>query len=411
MRNWAGNITFNAAKIGRPTRVEEIQDIVRRADKLRVVGSGHSFNTIADTDGTLITLADMPRAIRVDPTTKTITTSGGTTYAQILPALAESGLGLATGASLPHITIAGAAATSTHGSGDANQNLSAAVSALTFVRADGEIVKLQRGDADFDGAVVNLGALGVVVDITLDTVPAYDIAQTVFTGLPVSTALAEFDAITSSAYSVSMFTRWNSTNVDQLWQKALSATYTPAQRAFGASLASQALHPIAEFDGTTCTQQGGIAGSWGERIFHFPASATPSAGNELQSEFYVDRKNAVAAFAALYAIQEQFNHTLYVSEIRTMAADTLWMSGAYGRDTVGFHFTWKPDAAAVSTAVDIIEATLAPFEPRPHWAKVFNMAPTVVQSRYPKLAEFKQLANRFDPNGKFRNSYLTKLLF
>lgn len=411
MKNWAGNITFSAAKIERPKSLEAIQEVVQQSTKLRVVGSGHSFNTIADTTGTLVTLADMPRVTSINAEAKTITVSAGMTYAEILPALSEAGLGLAAVASLPHITVAGATATSTHGSGNTNQNLSAAVAGLKLILANGELVTLQRGDADFDGAVVNLGALGIVTEVTLDTVPAYEVSQSVFTALPVSTALENFDAITGSAYSVSLFTRWTGNHVDQLWQKALTSAHKPAESAFGATLATKPFHPIAELDGSACTGQGGIAGAWHDRLFHFPASTTPSAGNELQSEFYVDRKNAVAAFEAIHRVQDAISPALLVSEIRTMAADTLWMSGAYGRDTVGFHFTWKPDAQAVSKAVDVVENALRDLDARPHWAKVFNMAPSLVQSRYPKLAEFKKLAERFDPDGKFRNLYISDLLF
>lgn len=411
MKNWAGNITFSAAKIERPKSLEAIQEIVQQSTKLRVVGSGHSFNTIADTTGTLVTLADMPRVTSNNAEAKTITVSAGMTYAEILPALSEAGLGLAAVASLPHITVAGATATSTHGSGNANQNLSAAVAGLKLILANGELITLQRGDADFDGAVVNLGALGIVTEVTLDTVPAYDISQSVFTDLPVKTVLENFHAITGSAYSVSLFTRWTGNHVDQLWQKALTSAYKPAESAFGARRATKPLHPIAELDGNACTTQGGIAGAWHDRLFHFPASATPSAGNELQSEFYVDRKNAVTAFEAIHRVQDAISPALLVSEIRTMAADSLWMSGAYGRDTVGFHFTWKPDAAAVLKAIDVVENALGDLEARPHWAKVFNMTPSLVQSRYPKLAEFKKLAERFDPTGKFRNRYISDLLF
>jgi xylitol oxidase len=411
MKNWAGNITFSAATIERPKSVEAIQEVVQQSTKLRVVGSGHSFNKIADTTGTLVTLADLPRYTSVNAEAKTITVSAGMTYAEILPALSEARLGLAAAASLPHITVAGATATSTHGSGNTNKNLSAAVSALKLILANGELVTLQRGDADFDGAVVNLGALGIVTEVTLDTVPDYDISQSVFTDLPVSTVLENFDAITGSAYSVSMFTRWTGKHVDQLWQKALTSAYNPAQTAFGAKLATKAHHPIPELDGNACTTQGGIAGPWHDRLFHFPATTTPSAGNELQSEFYVDRKNAVEAFEAIHRVQSAISPALLVSEVRTIAADTLWLSGAFGRDTVGFHFTWKPDAAAVSKAVDVIENALSNLEARPHWAKVFNMAPSVVQSRYSKLSDFRRLAERFDPTGKFRNAYISDLLF
>ena len=410
MRNWAGNIIFSAASVERPTSIEQLQDVVRRAQRVRALGSGHSFNRLADTDGTLVSLADMPRIVEVDSAAHQVRIDGGATYTDIVGALHESGYGLGNVASLPHITVAGAVTTATHGSGDTNRNLAAAVAALKIVTASGEIVSFQRGDADFEGAVVNLGALGIISELTLDLIPGYEIAQNVYVGLPVTNVLDHFDALMSRAYSVSLFTRWQGKAVDQLWVKSIAGG-DPVPEILGARAADRAYHPIPDYDGNDCTPQMGVAGPWHERLFHFPVGHKASAGAEVQSEHFVRRADAAAAFAAIHKVQDQFSSALFVSEVRSVAADDLWLSTAYGQETIGFHFTWKPDWEPTLAGVKVVEAALAPLSPRPHWAKVFTLRPEVIRPLYPRLEDFRALAQRLDPDGKFRNQMVEKLIF
>ncbi len=411
LRNWAGNIAFAARTHARPKTLDELQQAVRAARKVRVLGSGHSFNRIADTDDTLISLRDLPRRIDIDVAARTVTVDGGATYADVAPRLHAAGFALANVASLPNITVAGAVATATHGSGDRNQNLSAAVSALRMITAGGEIVTLRRGDADFDGAVVNLGALGVMAELTLDIVPTFDVRQTVYLDLPVATVIDNLDALTSHAYSVSHFTRWQGDSMDQVWVKALASAGEPAADLHGALPATVACHPIPGLDGSPCTRQFGVPGPWHERLFHFAIGNTASAGAELQSEFFVSRADAPAAIAALHEAQDRFSEALFISEIRSVAADTLWLSSAYQQETVGFHFTWRPEWDRTIAAVKAVETALAPFAPRPHWAKLFTLPAREVQSRYPRMNAFINLANHLDPEGKFRNGYVTEQIF
>jgi xylitol oxidase len=411
VRNWAGNITFAARTLARPKSIAELQELVRAARKVRVLGSGHSFNAIADTDDTLISLRDLPRRIEIDIPARTVTIDGGAMYAEVAPALHAAGFALANVASLPNISVAGAVATATHGSGDTNKNLSAAVSGLKLVTASGDIVALKRGDADFDGAVVNLGALGVMAELTLDLVPSFNIRQTVYLDLPVKTVIEYLDALTSGAYSVSHFTRWQGGNVDQVWVKALASAGEPAADLFGALPATLACHPIPGLDGAPCTGQFGVPGPWHERLFHFAIGNAASAGAELQSEFFVSRTHAPAAIAALHDAQDQFSPALFISEIRSVAADSLWLSSAYEQDTIGFHFTWRPEWDRTIAAVKAVEATLAPFSPRPHWAKLFTLPARDIRERYPRMMAFRELANRLDPAGKFRNAFVTEQIF
>jgi xylitol oxidase len=411
VRNWAGNITFAAQALAYPQSLPEVQSIIRAARKVSVLGSGHSFNHIADSDDTLVSLQRLPRRVEINAKALSVTIDGGATYADIAPALHAAGFALANVASLPSITVAGAVATATHGSGDGNQNLSSAVSAFRLVLASGEIASFRRGDSDFEGAVVNLGALGVMSELTLGIHPTYDIRQNVYLDLPVSAAIENFDALMKRAYSVSLFTRWRGDLVDQIWIKDHAEAADPVAEILEARSATGPCHPIPGLDGSTCTEQMGIPGPWHERLFHFAIGNTASAGAEIQSEFFVARRDASAAFAALHAAQDRFSSALLVSEVRSVAADQLWLSSAYRQDTIGFHFTWRPEWAATIAAVEVVEAALEPFAPRPHWAKVSTLAPAKVQERFPKLQDFRNLAHRLDPAEKFRNRFVTDLLF
>jgi xylitol oxidase len=409
--NWAGNIVFAPAALATPQSVAEVQEIVRGARKLRPLGSRHSFNPIADTPDTLVSLRGLNRVIAIDRVAKIVTVEGGITYGELAPVLDAAGFALPNLASLPHISVVGAASTATHGSGNANRNLAAPVVALTLVTASGDLVSLRRGDADFDGAVVALGALGVVVSLTLDLEPKFDVRQNLYLGLPFTTLADNFEAISSSGYSVSAFTRWADDEVDQIWLKARSDAPERSGDFFGARAADRNYHPISTIDPAPATEQMGIAGSWHERLPHFRMAFTPSAGAELQSEYFVARADAPAALRALKQIGATIAGPLMVSEIRTIAADELWLSMHYRQDCVAFHFTWQLDWNAVRPVLGAIEAVLAPFKPRPHWGKLFTMPAREIQARYPRLDDFRELAGRLDSKGKFRNAFIDETLF
>ncbi|MDX3004589.1 FAD-binding protein [Kribbella solani] len=399
--NWAGNVHF-ASELRRPRTVEELQELVAAAAKVRVLGTGHSFNRIADSTGELVSVLDLPKV--VDVGADGVTVSAGLRYGEITAALQAQGLALHNLGSLPHISVSGALATGTHGSGDGNGPLADAVGSITFVAADGELVTLTRADPDFAGSVVLLGALGVVVSLTLDVQPAYQISQVVYDGLPVDRLESDFDAVMSSAYSVSAFTDWVDPDV-MVWRKRRELE-APAPEWLGARLADGPRHPIKVMPAGYATQQGGVPGPWNERLPHFRLEFTPSNGDELQSEYFVPRDRAGEAIGVLRALGNRFAPVLQVSEVRTIAADDLWLSPSQGRDTVALHFTWIQDESLVRPVVDALEAALAPLGARPHWGKVF----TGLTEQYPKVQDFIALANTHDPNGKFRNAYLDTYL-
>jgi xylitol oxidase len=404
-RNWAGNVTYRARHIHRPATVAELQQLVAASSELHVLGSRHSFNTIADASE-LVSLDALAAEIEIDPA-GTVTCPASITYGVLARRLHADGLALANLASLPHISVAGTIATATHGSGDELGNLATAVTALELVTSAGELIEVRRGDPDFEGVVVGLGALGAVTRVTLAVEPAYEVEQTVYTPLSWAALEEHFDEITAVGTSVSVFTTWGE-HAGALWVKRrLDRLGGPAPaRRFGAPAATGPLHPIAGADPAACTTQGGVPGPWHERLPHFRPDFTPSAGDELQSEYLLPREHARAAIAASRALAPRIRPLLHVSEIRTVAADDLWLSPQHGRESVSLHFTWRREPERVLPLLGELEAALEPFQPRPHWGKLFAARAAELAPRYARRDDFVALQGRLDPRGAFRNEWL-----
>jgi xylitol oxidase len=409
LTNWAGNYTYRAADIHHPRTVEELQEIVARSPRIRALGTRHCFNDIADDPAALVTLDALEAAPQIDEDARTVTVTGGTRYGTLAQHLHPAGWAVHNLASLPHISVAGAVATATHGSGDRSRNLATAVAAIELVGPDGSIRTVRRGDDDFAGSVVALGALGVAVRVTLDIEPTYDVAQEVHVDLPWSAALEHLDEITSSADSVSLFTDWSGDTIQQVWRKTrVTGSYELRAELFGATPADGPRHPLPGIDPVNCTAQLGEPGPWHDRLPHFRMDFTPSNGDEIQSEFLVPRAHAVDALQALRALGSRIAPLLQVTEVRTIAGDDLWLSTAEGGDRVGLHFTWQPRQAEVEALLPTIEAALAPFDARPHWGKVFLDADRDLARLYPHWDDFRALAARTDPDGVFRNAFLDR---
>jgi xylitol oxidase len=416
LMNWAGNLAYSTNNLHCPQSIEQLREIVLRSPKLKVLGSRHSFNRIADSACALVSLEVLPQIIDIDTQRMTATISAGLRYGDIAPALHRAGVALHNMASLPHISVAGAVATGTHGSGDTNGNLASAVRAIEFMKADGEMVTLSRErDGDrFKGAVVHLGALGIVTRLMLDVQPAFFVQQDVYEKLPLAELETHFDAIMGSAYSVSLFHDWQHDTVNQVWLKRRLAEGDALPISpifFGAKLVPAQRHPIAEMPADPATVQMGIPGAWHERLPHFRLDQTPSAGEELQSEYFVHRRHAIDAMRAIATLKDLLRPHLMISEVRSIAADDLWLSGSYKQDAIGFHFTWQRNWPAVRELLPRIEASLAPFAPRPHWGKCFTLPAVELQKRYERMNDFRALANEFDPHGKFRNAFLDAFVF
>jgi alditol oxidase len=412
--NWSGNYTYKAKQLLQPNAQPDLQELVKKASKAKALGQRHSFNNIADTTGDHISAKHLT-SIKLDTKIPSVTVGAGVTYGHLAPVLGKEGYAVHNLASLPHVSVVGACATATHGSGIKNGNLSTAVRAFEFVNGKGELVKLSRDhDGDhFAAAVVGLGALGVITSITLDVLPTFQVAQVVYENLSFAELEKNFDEVFGGGYSVSLFTDWQHHRATQVWVKRrmdqggndFKAEY------FGAKRATQKLHPLAGHSAENCTEQMGIPGPWYERLPHFRMNFTPSSGAELQSEFFVPRERGYEAILAVEKLREHITPYLFITELRTVAADNLWMSPCHQRANLGIHFTWKPEWPAVKNVLPLIEKALAPFDVRPHWAKLFTMDPAAIAKQYDKLTAFRDLIQQHDPSGKFRNEYLSRNIY
>ena len=416
LKNWAGNLEYSTDRLYATKSVADAQAFVKKTNRLKVLGTRHCFNNIADSTDDFLSLKPMDGIISLDPQARTVTVQAGMTYGQLCPQLHARGFALHNLASLPHISIAGACSTATHGSGDKNGNLSTAVAAFEMLTASGEVVSLSRtndGDA-FRGAVVGLGALGVITKVTLDIQPTFMMRQYVYENLPLNEMKDHFDAIEASAYSVSLFTDWQKQRINEVWLKIRDdqpPSFSAPPEFFGAKRATKNLHPIAELSAENCTEQMGVPGPWYERLPHFRMGFTPSAGKELQSEYFVPRHHAIEAIFAVERLRDQISPHLLISEIRAIAADDLWLSPCYQQPSITIHFTWKQDWPAVRQLMPIIEKELAPFNARPHWGKLFTVSPARLRTVYKHLPRFVELAQKYDPHGKFRNQFLDTNIF
>ena len=408
--NWSGNYTYSTSHVHEPQTLEQVQDVVRSCKKVRALGARHSFNGIADSTENQISLAHLNQ-ISLDREASTVRVGAGVTYSELAPYLDTHGYALPNLASLPHITIPGAIATATHGSGNKNGNLATPVSGLEMVTAGGEVLTLsRRRDGErFQGSVVNLGATGIVTAVTLDVEPTYKVAQVIYENLSMDHLQSHLDEIFASGYSVSLFTDWQNHRISQVWVKRrVSAESAPHfdSELFGAPIATRKLHPLPGHSAEDCTDQLGIPGPWYDRLPHFRINHTPSSGEELQSEYLIPREKGYQAILAVEELRDHVTPHLFISELRTIEADDLWMSTAYQRPSMAIHFTWKPEWPAVKGVLPMIEEKLASFGARPHWGKLFTMNASRIKPLYPQLVHYQALLTHYDPNGKFRNRFI-----
>ena len=405
--NWSGTVNFRDSEFASPSSIAEIQSLVASSAKIRARGSAHCFNDIADTSAIAISLEKLSNEIGIDKEKRTVRVPAGMKYGELAVALHERGWAIHNMASLPHISVAGAVANATHGSGVGNGNLATAVKSLEVVLPDGSLKRISEGETNFEGYVVGLGLTGVVVNLDLAIEPTFNISQTVYRGMSRESYISNLDEIMSLAYSVSYFTTWAAAGGGEVWAKFKAGTNAPSEL-FEAYPATSNRHPLPGLNPEPCTEQMAVSGPWHLRLPHFKMEFTPSAGDEIQSEFFVARKDAPAALAALESIAPQINEILWVSEIRAIAADELWMSPHYQRDSIGIHFTWKK-VDAVYEMVKVVEATLAPFGYRPHLGKVFSATPEYMKSVMPRFGDFKALVGEIDPTNKFGNEFTDSL--
>ncbi|MFW2512874.1 FAD-binding protein [Demequina sp. SO4-13] len=408
---WAGTHVFAAAELIEARTIAEVQDAVSgTGGPVRALGTRHSFNDLADSSGRLVTVTGIPADAILDESARTVTIGAGTRYGELAVWLEARGWALHNMGSLPHISVGGAVATGTHGSGLNNGCLSDAVARLTYVNAEGELVEARRGDEGFEGLVVGLGAYGIVVRVTLDIQPTYLVRQDVYRGLSWDAALDDLRSIMGAGYSVSLFTMWEEPSIQQAWRKTrIGVGEEPHGQWQGARFETAAEAGLVDVPPANLTVKGGVPGPWLERLPHFRLDQTPSNGDEIQTEYFVALEDGANALRAVRELGPDVAPHLLVSELRTVAADGLWLSGAYGRDTLAIHFTWRNSPAAVAALTPRIEAALAPFGARPHWGKVHTMTADAVAAVTPRLADAKAQFETLDPAGKFANDHLRRL--
>ncbi len=416
IKNWAGNLTYHAKDLLEPATVGEVQHALANHPRLRVLGTRHCFNTIADTEATLLSTAKLNKIIAIDRANMTVTVEGGIRYGEFCKEIHAAGFAIHNLASLPHISVAGACATATHGSGLYNGNLATQVVAMELVTPAGEVVTISRAsNADlFDAAVVSLGSIGVVTKVTLDLVPAFEVRQDVFLNLPMEQLQANFVELMSGGYSVSLFTDWQSDTINQVWVKSVVDPDVPFEigdNYYGATRADRNVHPIIALSAEHCTEQMGVPGPWYERLPHFKMGFTPSSGEELQAEYFVPLASAVDAIQAVAALREEIKPYILITEIRSIAADAFWMSPCYQQASVAIHFTLKQDIAGVNALLPKIEAALAPYQTRPHWGKLFTLEAATLRARYPRIEDFKNHVLKLDPDKKLRNEFIDHYIF
>src|SRR3984957_7994581 len=408
--NWSGNYTYSTDRLHQPQTIEQVQQVVKSCSKLRALGARHSFNGIADSTENQISLAHLDQMV-LNRGASTVTVGAGVTYSKLAPYLDGQGYALHNLASLPQISVAGGIATATHGSGNKNGNLSTAVTELEIVTADGKLVVLsrERDGERFRGAAVHLGAIGVATKVTLAVQPAFQVSQVVYENLSMNQLEHHLEEVFASGYSVSLFTDWQNHRIGQVWvKKRVVAGQAPqfAPELLGATQATTKLHPISGHSAENCTEQLGVPGPWYDRLPHFRINFTPSSGAELQSEYLIPRDRGYEAILAGEQLRDHITPHLFITELRTIEADQLWMSTAYRRPSMAIHFTWKPEWPAVKSVLPMIEAKLAPFDARPHWGKLFTMAAPRIKPLYPEMSKYQGLLAHYDAHGKFRNRFI-----
>lgn len=407
-RNWAGTYEYTAPRIVAATSVDDIRRVLAAPGRVRALGTRHSFTDLPDTTGTLVDVTGLPAEIELDEQECAVTVAAGIRYGDLATRLEERGWALRNMGSLPHINVGGAIATGTHGSGDGNTVLSDSIRGLRYIGADADVHEVRRGDPDFDALVVGLGAYGITMAVTLDIQPSFRMRQDVYTGVSWDAALSDLGALTGAGYSVSVFSRWEPGSIGHVWVKTrLDADDDPVAEMLLDGARDPVANPLAEIPDVT--ELGGVPGPWLQRLPHFRLDGTPSFGDEIQSEYFVRRADAAPALRAIRPLGALIRPLLFITELRTAASDSLWLSPAYERDVLAIHFTWMNDPAGVRAVLPRIEEALAPFDARPHWGKVHGFDRDAIERVHPRLADARAVFERLDPEGRFVNTHLERV--
>lgn len=404
--NWAGTYTYRA-RIERPTSLDELGDVVARADHVRGLGTRHSFTDVADGPGVLVDMTGIRTAPVLADDRRSVTLGAGSRYGDVAPELDRQGVALHTMGSLPHISVGGATATGTHGSGSRLGSLSSAVSALEFVDATGDLRTVRRGEPDFSGSVLHLGLLGLVRRVTVDVEPTYRMRQDAYGPIPWATFTANVAEVFAAGTTVCCFTNWDG-EVREVLVKSRVPDGADDVAVPSDVLGAAKLPPVPG-DGLRTARDGSV-GPWWDRIPHFTIDSVPSVGSEIQSEHFIPLRLAAEALDAVHALGDRLAPHLHVAELRTMAGDDLLLGPTRGEDVLCIAFTWRKHVDEVAALLPHVEHALAPFGGRPHWGKSTSLGAEDLAGLYPGLPAFRDLVHRTDPGRKFTSGFAERLL-
>lgn len=408
LANWGGNLAFEQAEVVKPKTISELAEMVR-VNKVRPVGTLHSFSPIAKGEGLLMSTANLAIKPELDSDRSVVRFGAAMRFGELALFLEQNGFALRNMGSLPHISVAGAAATGTHGSGDKNQILSSSLTSFSYLNHEGELIKVEKQDPLFEAFRLGLGAYGIWVEAELSIVPSFQIRQDIFLEIPWSYFLEDPSRLTSAGYSVSLFGKWGTSTISQTWVK--SEVEDPRAGVPIAAIAPEqnSKRELADGVGDNLTEQGGKPGPWLHRLPHFRLDASPSAGNEIQTEYFFTRDKIAHAIEAVHSVAGKINPVLIISEIRSIAQDDAWLSPMRRGDSIALHFTWKNEPELVDIAVQELEKVLAPMEPIPHWGKVHHFTQSDLERAHPMLSKAREQFENADPSGKFSSDYLRSL--
>lgn len=427
-QNWGRSASVRPVRVERPRSPEGVQRAVKAAQAqgltVKAVGAGHSFTGIAVAPGVLLELDDMQGLVSADAGSGLVTVLGGTRLHRMPGLLAPYGLAMQNLGDIDRQSIAGAIATGTHGTGKGFGGIATQVRGLTLVTAEGEFLRIdaERNADMLSGAVVGLGALGIVVEVTLQCVPAF-LLHAVDSRVPIDDALETLHERAADADHLEFY--WHPhTDV------ALMKTQTRLPE-------SAARHPIPMLrrwvDETVLSN--GVFGAYCAASRIAPAIIPPfnrlavrltghaeytdrshrvlvhdRAVRFREMEYAIPADDVVPAVQAIRKLIDQRGWRIeFPIEVRFAAADDLWLSTAYGRDSayVAVHRYWRADPRAYFDAVEQIMLDLGG---RPHWGKLHSLDDEQLRARYPRFDDFLALRNRLDPGRLFGNRHLERVL-
>lgn len=421
-RNWAGNVQFTAQSFIQPENETEIAAALLKSEQLRVVGTGHSWSTICTTNQNLLNLDRYNKVLQVDKEKLQVTVQPGIKLWQLNEYIDKQGLALKNLGSIARQSLAGAISTATHGTGIGFQILASQIEKFKLIKPDGDILEIHsEKDKDlFNLSIVNLGALGVISEMTINVVPAYQLHDRTYVA-PLQEVIDNLDELVEET---DHFKLWWFPHVDQ----AVVYRYTRTQQAANDSRLRQWL--MDEFLSVNVyrllLKAGNINRDWRRNINRTLVKKFIQPLNRIEKSYKVFNvleppihREVEWAFDISVAKELLREYTSFINaskhrinfiqEIRFTKADEYALSPCYGRNTMWLG-AYNADNFGWEELMSDFESLAIKYKGRPHWGKEFNVSATYLQQQYPNFKKFTTLREQFDPTGKLLNDF-TKRLF